>query len=285
MSETAATSSEGILGLRVIEGLLVAATAGALLTIDAMLSTTAGSTMLIAVSTILGLREFYAMCIRREGKPLVWLGTASLIVLIAVQIFCIERRIPLAKHLAEAGFIAAVAIFTWHMLLSDPERFMMDVSLTLTGALYLWLGAFFMIGLRYLDNGLVLMVTVIAATKGADACAYAVGRKYGSHKLIPSVSPAKSVEGAAAAIAGAAAITALLGWLSGLIPPIQAIPLGVAIGIGGLTGDLVESAFKRSAVIKDSGRITPRLGGVLDVVDSLIVSAPVAYLIVSYYGN
>ena len=109
-----------------------------------------------------------------------------------------------------------------------------------------------------------------------DSLAYFAGRGFGRHKMAPDVSPGKTWEGAAANFVGSLAI----GWASARWIPVAAVHLLAMAGlanIAGQLGDLAESAYKRSAGVKDSGALLPGHGGMLDRVDSLIFAAPVVW--------
>ena len=149
----------------------------------------------------------------------------------------------------------------------------------------------FMAGLRLLDPkpgagggllaGLVPLVSLIAVVKAADIAAYGVGSLVGRHRMAPLLSPGKTWEGAAAALAGAVAAAWFVLESSG--SHLQVRPLGgwlgfgLAVGLAGMVGDLAESLVKRELGAKDSGRSLGGMGGVLDLVDSLLVAAPVAW--------
>jgi len=143
----------------------------------------------------------------------------------------------------------------------------------------------FMVGLRLLrdaDGGICLvpLVSMIAVVKGSDVAAYLVGSRFGRHKMAPTVSPGKTWEGAAAGLAAAAGVAWLaLAWQeAGTRPLGGAIGYGLAVGAAGMLGDLAESLVKRDLGVKDSGHSLGGLGGVLDLVDALLVAAPVAWL-------
>lgn len=119
----------------------------------------------------------------------------------------------------------------------------------------------------------------LAVTWAADVAAYAVGSRIGRRALAPRLSPGKTVEGTVAGIAAAALAAAALGAVYGLAPVGIAI-VAVLAGPAALAGDLLESALKRAAGAKDSGRLIPGHGGVLDRIDGLLLVAPVVYLAV-----
>ncbi|NNJ26762.1 phosphatidate cytidylyltransferase [Alienimonas chondri] len=133
--------------------------------------------------------------------------------------------------------------------------------------------------------GYLAIGSLIAAAKCGDTGAYFTGRLLGKRKLIPRVSPGKTWAGAVGALVWAAAGTTLWLWLAGdwfgrgEVHWVRAVVFGAAVGLSGLFGDLVESVLKRDAGVKDAGALLPGMGGVLDVLDSLLIAGPVAVLL------
>ncbi|MEK7447900.1 MAG: phosphatidate cytidylyltransferase [Planctomycetota bacterium] len=151
------------------------------------------------------------------------------------------------------------------------------------GFVYICLPLYYIYLIRY-DRGLFFLIYFIALNKLADTFAYFGGRLFGRHRLAPQISPNKTVEGLISAL--------ILGSFSGLflwslLPVSPEIGQGqwwvylaiinFAIILAGQSGDLLESMFKRYCQVKDSSRLVPGLGGVLDLIDCLLLSAPVAY--------
>ena len=130
-------------------------------------------------------------------------------------------------------------------------------------------------------DGSILLLYVMLLVWGADTGAYFCGRAFGKHKLAPNVSPAKTLEGLAGGIATAMVIAVLFSSLVDL--DWQSIPVlmvaSVVAVLASALGDLNESMFKRTAGIKDSGKILPGHGGVLDRIDSLTAAMPIFALI------
>jgi CDP-diglyceride synthetase len=133
------------------------------------------------------------------------------------------------------------------------------------------------------EAGARRLVTVIVASKASDIGGWVVGKSIGRHKMIPSVSPGKTWEGTAGGIAfsvGAAVL--LVSWLGpfpGLAAgPAQAAALGAALGAASILAGLAHSALKRRCGVKDSSALLPEMGGILDMVDSLLLAGPVAWL-------
>ena len=131
-------------------------------------------------------------------------------------------------------------------------------------------------------DGHYFLLYFVVITKFSDMGAYAVGSLIGRHKMIPRVSPGKTWEGFAGAIAvstGASLI--FVHFLGGNLRGMNgrhAVVLGVVLSVSAVVGDLIESLFKREAGLKDSGKFFPGIGGILDLLDSLLFNAPIMYL-------
>src|SRR5579859_6143950 len=158
------------------------------------------------------------------------------------------------------------------------------ISTTLFGLMYVpWLLNFiqkinFFLGV----DGHYYLLYFVVITKFSDTGAYLVGSLIGRHKMIPRISPGKTWEGFAGALAFSTAASlgfvyffgnrmAGMNWF-------HAVVLGVVLSITAVVGDLIESLFKREAGVKDSGRFFPGIGGILDLLDSLLFNAPIMYL-------
>ena len=131
--------------------------------------------------------------------------------------------------------------------------------------------------------GILPLVSLVAVVKAGDIAAYVVGSLLGSRKMTPVLSPGKTWEGAVASVAAALAAAWFVIERVGVAPGVRpwgGWPLyGLAVGAAGMLGDLAESLAKRELGAKDSGRMLGGLGGVLDLVDSLLLAAPVAWLL------
>ena len=155
------------------------------------------------------------------------------------------------------------------------------VALRGLGSDELWLGATG--ALASATGGAVLLATPLALTWFGDSFAYFGGRAWGRRKLIPSVSPGKTVAGALSSLGGTVLIGALYAWLIfdlwlGVpLSPIAGAALGLMVSVTAQIGDLAESLLKREAGVKDSGHLLPGHGGILDRFDALLFTLPVTY--------
>lgn len=172
---------------------------------------------------------------------------------------------------------------------TQPGSSMVHVGLTVFAFAYVGVLLSVVCQLRYMIDpqaGLVVLISLIAVVKLADVGAYTVGRLFGRTKMVPILSPGKTWEGAVGAI-GFAVLGAVL-VLHLLLPAVArsqiSIPwwaglfFGTTVGVAGMVGDLAESLFKRDMGQKDSSDWMPGFGGVLDILDSILFAAPVAYV-------
>jgi phosphatidate cytidylyltransferase len=160
------------------------------------------------------------------------------------------------------------------------------IATTLLGLMYVpWLLNF--IQKIYLFPGLgadgkFYVLYFIVVTKFSDSGAYAVGSLIGRHKMIPRISPGKTWEGFGGAIVVSTGASLVFAHFAGdrLVGMnwMHAVVLGVILSVSAVVGDLIESIFKREAGVKDSGKFFPGIGGILDLLDSLLFNAPIMYL-------
>ncbi len=137
----------------------------------------------------------------------------------------------------------------------------------------------------HMEGGMFLIFLIFIIQWLTDSGAYIVGSTLGKHKLMPKISPKKSVEGAVGGIAVAVVAAVIFNLIFKVLPIGWLILVTVIASILGQIGDLVESAFKRWAGVKDSGNLIPGHGGVLDRFDSLLFIAPFLYIFLLFYTN
>jgi phosphatidate cytidylyltransferase len=203
---------------------------------------------------------------------------------------------PLAEAGVDAGydlFVGGFIVLTIAIILMDMRHGRLRSFLpTLLGYILVPFLLHFLVKivkvseLSGLTSGqaIFLAVWVVAVAKAADVGGLLIGSRFGRHRLAPEISPLKSVEGALGGI-GSAMLLGLLLMLvfMPLIPETfrwwQALLFPLPIALAAIASDLVESAFKRQAKVKDSGKLIPGIGGAFDLSDSLLLSAPVAFLL------
>lgn len=153
------------------------------------------------------------------------------------------------------------------------------------GAAWLALPALALVWLRGLPQfGLQIVVWLLAVVWTTDILAYVVGRRVGGPRLAPGISPGKTWSGLCGGVAAAALAGGVTAWAIGSERLLQATGLGGLLAIVSQAGDLIESALKRRAGVKDSGTLIPGHGGILDRLDGLILAAPVLALLALAFG-
>lgn len=160
-----------------------------------------------------------------------------------------------------------------------------DIAWTVFGVVYLGLLGSFVVEVRE-EFGPMALVLLVVVAKGSDIGAYFTGRFLGRTKLIPWLSPGKTVEGLVGALIVACVLTVCINLKADLIDIGVAgtIGIGLLLGLVSHFGDLIESLIKRDCAVKDSSRLLPAFGGVLDLVDSVLPTALVWYIILSILG-
>ena len=251
--------------------------------------------VLAALAAIMAL-EFYQMMSAGGVANFRAYGTIGVVALVFITWIAGVRNGGSADGSWDAVvlFLVTIGIFIRQFPQKDNPHPLRTIGGTLFGILYVGLLWNFLTKLLlfgrpdtvagiYMPGRWLLLYAVFAA-KFTDIGAYAIGCAFGRHKLIPRISPAKSWEGVGGGILVGTLVGTLLVW--GLrdtfatfgLTPLRAIPLGMALSVCGVVGDLTESLFKRAASVKDSGGVIPGMGGLLDVLDSILFTAPGVYL-------
>jgi phosphatidate cytidylyltransferase len=180
--------------------------------------------------------------------------------------------------------VVLLALLTVGLLRPQDSRPVWEpVAVTLLGVCYVnWLLGY-TFWLRDLEAGREWILLLVSVTWLGETAAYLVGSTMGRHKLAPAISPRKTVEGSAAQLV--MSVLAALGARATFFPALSlehAIVVGLLLGVVGQAGDLLESAIKRSVGTKDTGRLIPGHGGMLDRVDSLLINTPVLFYYATY---
>ena len=242
--------------------------------------------MLVVMLTAGGLYEFFYM-VRKKDVPIYSYTGIFIGLLIPLSIF---THFELTKNW-ELLFIVIGFLLILFMQFArrDNRHAILGLSTTLFGVLYVAWFFSFLVKIRLMlpgMEGIKLLGFILMVTKSSDIGALLIGSSFGEHKhpLLPKVSPNKSVEGTLGAVVIAACMALILRSFLPLalnLPLWQVFFMGAFFGGLGQLGDLSESLIKRDCGVKDSGKFLPGLGGVLDVIDSLLFSAPAFYLYMS----
>lgn len=178
-------------------------------------------------------------------------------------------------------------ILLLYFLLSKKEKVFTPIEKFLCGLLFLGGGCIFLTMIPYRGGGFekILIMGIFILIWVNDSFAYLVGRKLGRTKLFPSVSPKKTIEGAAGGLVFALIAAYIISIFENNLSILQWLILATVIVVTGNLGDLIESKFKRKAKIKDSGAILPGHGGIWDRLDSLVFAAPFAFLTLIIFSH
>ena len=241
----------------------------------------------IALLAGIGVWEYAQLALNKQISPAITLMIICAIT--EVIAFYIAHKYSTLSQLPIIVLVAsAVAFFLIHF--RDTSNAVLNVAVEFFGLCYIAVPISFLLGILYpfpyegtAQEGRWWLVYLILVTKITDVGGYFIGRLWGKRKLAPNLSPKKTVEGAIAGFICATLMSVLLAYLgqqfshgSFNLKFYQALILGMFVGVFAQVGDLAESMLKRDAVVKDSNKL-PGLGGVLDMVDSLLLTAPIVY--------
>lgn len=235
-------------------------------------------TAFLGLVYVLGILEFVTMARQTGSSPDAPGLLAGGLVLLTLAHFSGAGAVTIAAFAAIALTLAALR------LIKGPAAIWKDIGSTLFGLTYvgLTLSAFVLLRQSPRGDGFIFVVGALVFTWASDIMAYIVGSLIGRHKMVPSISPGKSVEGAIGGLFGAVLMAAIWAWYF-KIPLVPALLAGAVSAFAAQVGDLFESALKRDAGVKDSGKIIPGHGGILDRFDSLIFVIPLFYLITLFF--
>ncbi len=234
----------------------------------------------LLVTVEIGVNEFYAVGRNAGLKSLPWLGYIGALVVLTAQVARLHRVI---SSIALLLILLLFAVPAAGLLSSRIRKtFVGTIATTCLGITYVALTLSCLIPLRFSDRhaGLALTLLLFFVIWGSDIAAYFVGRSIGRTFPYPRLSPKKTVEGSVAGLLAAMAI----GWLFVRFywksEPWTLVALwALVVAVAGQAGDLLESAMKRRANMKDSGSLLPGHGGMLDRIDSLLFGTPILWLV------
>jgi phosphatidate cytidylyltransferase len=252
---------------------------------------------LIVLLALSGLIEFYGIAAKRGMVNFKWCGLFGGLLLMVGTFLNVTGHLGSNKSPArvndfETSFLIlfVLGLCVRQFISKTNTAGLTAIATTLFGLMYVpWLLNFiqkisffpFPAG-SPVDAGKYFLLYFILVTKFSDMGAYAVGSLIGKHKMIPRISPGKTWEGFGGAILVSTGASVAFVYFFGAkmvgMNYLHATILGVILSVAAVIGDLIESLFKREAGVKDSGKLFPGIGGILDLLDSLLFNAPLMYL-------
>jgi phosphatidate cytidylyltransferase len=241
----------------------------------------------VAALAVIGVWEYAQFAIAKDFQP----SALLMAILAAVEVAAFYGSLVFVDfpQFPALVLVAAVILFFINHF-KDTTNALANIAVQFFGVCYVAIPLSFLLGVLYPfphhgapQEGKWWLAYLILVTKITDVGAYFVGRLWGKHKLSPLLSPKKTVEGGIAGFVAAILMSVCMHYLGDLfshgtfhLSLLESILLGALIGVFGQIGDLAESLLKRDAVVKDSNTL-PGLGGVLDMVDSLLITTPIVY--------
>lgn len=236
----------------------------------------------VLVLTLLAWHEFYTMLQNKSIKVFYSLGILINIFILGCAWLGNSEEVVIVIFIST--LLAMLKIVT-----SGTKFTVVDAAFSLLGISYIGMSFAHLILLRYTDSSVYLMTSwgelsagaayvwlAFVGTWASDTFAFFIGSYFGRHKLCLTISPNKTIEGALGGMLGSIIAIVILGILFKL-PISHSAIMGILVGIAAPVGDLVESAIKRFAEVKDSGQILPGHGGILDRFDSILFTVPTIY--------
>jgi phosphatidate cytidylyltransferase len=249
--------------------------------------------MIILLLAVSGLLEFYGMAQKLNYSCYAGWGVCGGVLMILFTFVCISGEFrpavtPSRMNDRETMIIVlfVLSLCVRQFMSRRVSTGILAISTTLFGFMYVpWLLNFIQkinfFGQAGVEGAYYVLYFVLV-TKFSDCGAYAVGSLIGKHKMIPRISPGKTWEGFGGAIVVSTAASVIFARLAGAhlagMTLMHSIILGIILSLAAVVGDLIESLFKREAGLKDSGHFFPGIGGILDLLDSLLFNAPIMYL-------
>ncbi len=246
---------------------------------------------MVTLLSALTLYEFYGLTQKMGAKPFKWLGIFVSVLMTAAPFY-----LSYYSDQEEVGQSLVTGLLVFTLLFAclrslgarDTTNRVEAIGATVIGVLYIPFMLQFLVAILMRDgdsgNNLSLCLWVVAVSKFCDVGALLTGLAIGRHKMAPTISPKKTWEGAVGGVLISSGVGAAIVFFAGehfpasLTPAIAAL-IAAPLAVTTIVSDLIESAVKRRADIKDTGKLIPGIGGAFDLTDSLILTAPVAYFI------
>ena len=231
--------------------------------------------LLVTLAILVGLYEFYGMARAGGWHPLTPLGMGSGLVLSYMEFL----GAPAPWLILALAGVVVLLLLSLLVGGTEPKEAASRGAITLLGLIYVVGLLSFPALLRAMAPGRTYIFYLVLVTWAGDTGAFYVGSAMGKRSLCPSISPGKTVEGSVGGLICSVLASGLAKlWFWEGLGTGECLALGFGLGVLGQAGDLCESMLKRSFGVKDSGRLIPGHGGVLDRVDSLLFTGPVLYV-------
>lgn len=238
--------------------------------------------ILIILVAFLGTREFYRFAGIKGIAPFRIFGYLMVLLFCTNGVLLLRFTTPtqLVILLILGSFLLGIFRYT-----PDKNHSLLHISTTILGVLYVAFPLSLLLYIWQVPRGEYYLLWLIAITWFCDTGAYAVGSIFGKHKLYPTISPNKTIEGAIGGILFSIISAVIISWIFDryfvirLFNPVLNIIFAFSIAVMAQFGDLAESILKREVNLKDSGNTYTGHGGVLDIIDSLLFTSPILYLI------
>jgi phosphatidate cytidylyltransferase len=230
--------------------------------------------LLMLALALIAVNEFYNLMMKKGFFPAYYVGNVITASFIIFAYYALKRNWEPA-HSAILTLAAAIAMISGVFLKREKDT-IVDVAVTILGMVYVGWFLSYLFFIRNLTEHGGYLFFLIFTVWAMDVSAYLAGKVFGHTPLMPSVSPKKTWEGAIAGFIVALVAAVVFSWTAQLMIW-HALALGVLIGIFGQVSDLIESLIKRDAGAKDSSNLLPGHGGVLDRIDSFVLTAPLMY--------
>ncbi|MFA6549697.1 MAG: phosphatidate cytidylyltransferase [Candidatus Margulisiibacteriota bacterium] len=229
---------------------------------------------LVLFLALIAVNEFYNLMMKKGFFPAYYVGNLITIFFIVFGYYALKRSWE-PGHSAILTLAAAAALISGIFLKREKDT-IVDIAVTILGMIYVGWFLSYLFFIRSLTEHGGYLFFLIFTVWAMDVTAYITGKYFGKTPLMPSISPKKTWEGAIAGFLLCLIAAYIFSWTAQL-ELVHALILGVLIGVFGQISDLIESLMKREAGAKDSSDIIPGHGGVLDRIDSFVLTAPLMY--------
>lgn len=231
---------------------------------------------LAAVAAMIALHELYVMT--RELRPVLLAGYAGTLAALVGAAW--------GPEWALAGFFSTLPLVFLIKAAAGAMPSTASIAVTVLGSAWIGLGLAHLVLVRELpEHGVLALYALVIAVFASDTAAFAAGRVIGRHKMAPQTSPGKTWEGFAAGAIVAVLVPFFAFYEEDFLTIPESLALGAAIAVVGPIGDLFESAVKRDAGVKDSGRLLLGHGGMLDRLDAFLFTGVAVYYLLLAFGS